>query len=230
MNSKKFLRLYDKYQFCLYTKIKKHIVNKFHRLYYGFDKLPRTWTNTYWLGTEIYKCPLDMWIYQEIIFEIKPDLIIECGTAKGGGSLYLSSICTLLNKGRIITIDIEECERPKNERIKYLLGSSTSKEIIKKVEEEIKGNNTVMVILDSDHTKNHVFNELKIYSEFVTKGSYLIVEDTNINGHPVFPSFGPGPMEALEVFLKGNKDFIIDKNKEKFLLTFNPSGYLRKIK
>lgn len=87
-----------------------------------------------------------------------------------------------------------------------------------------------MVILDSDHKKVHVLNELKIYSKFVSKGSYLIVEDSNINGHPVLPNFGLSPMEAIKDFLKENKNFIIDKTKEKFFLTFNPNGYLKRIK
>jgi len=75
-----------------------------------------------------------------------------------------------------------------------------------------------------------VLNELRIYSTFVTKGSYLIVEDTNLNGHPVWPKFGPGPMEAVSQFLQENKDFTIDKTKEKFYMTFNPNGYLIKIR
>jgi len=87
-----------------------------------------------------------------------------------------------------------------------------------------------MVILDSDHSKGHVLSELKIYSKFVTKGSYIIVEDTNINNHPVFPDFGPGPMEAVEEFLKENKDFSVDRSREKFYLTFNPKGFLQKRK
>jgi cephalosporin hydroxylase len=85
-----------------------------------------------------------------------------------------------------------------------------------------------MVILDSDHHKDHVLRELEIYSKFVTNGSYIIVEDTNINGHPVRPKFGPGPTEAVKEFLKGSRDFVIDKSREKFFLTFNPNGYLKK--
>ena len=86
------------------------------------------------------------------------------------------------------------------------------------------------MILDSDHSQAHVFQELTIYSPLVTKGSYLIVEDTNVNGHPVCPEHGPGPMEAIEEFLKKNKDFVIDGEKEKFLMSFNPRGYLRRMK
>jgi cephalosporin hydroxylase len=88
----------------------------------------------------------------------------------------------------------------------------------------------VIVILDSDHHKEHVLNELRIYSRFVTPGSYLVVEDTNINGHPVLSSFGPGPMEAIHEFLKDNKNFVVDEGREKFFLTFNPKGFLAKVK
>jgi cephalosporin hydroxylase len=111
-----------------------------------------------------------------------------------------------------------------------LIGSSASKEVEEQVRTLIKGSDKVMVILDSDHHKEHVLNELVIYSKFVTKGSYLIVEDTNINGHPVFVEFGPGPMEAIEEFLGQNEEFVVDEKREKLYLTFNPKGYLRKIK
>ncbi len=128
-------------------------------------------------------------------------------------------------------MDIENKEdRPKHTRVTYLLGSSTSKEIVEKVQSFIRSKDEIVVILDSDHHKEHVLRELEIYSKFVTKGSYIIVEDTNINGHPVEPEFGPGPMEAVKEFLKDNKDFVIDKSREKFLLTFNPNGYLKKIR
>jgi len=207
----------------------RKIIDWFHELYYNSKE--KTWFNTFWLGVLSQKCPLDLWIYQEIIYELKPDTIIECGTADGGTALFLASICDLINNGKIITIDIGKIKkRPNHRRITYLIGSSVSEEIIRKVGKLIKENNKVMVILDSDHNKEHILKELKIYGELVTKGSYLIVEDTNINGHPVRSGFGPGPMEAVKQFLKENKNFIVDRSKEKFYLTFNPKGYLNKIK
>ena len=87
---------------------------------------------------------------------------------------------------------------------------------------------SVMVILDSDHTRDHVLAELRAYAPIVTPGQYLVVEDSNINGHPVFPGFGPGPMEALQAFLAETGEFEVDRSREKFLVTFNPGGYLRK--
>jgi cephalosporin hydroxylase len=119
--------------------------------------------------------------------------------------------------------------RPKHKRVKYLLGSSTSKEIVDKVRSSIKARHRVMVVLDSDHSKDHVLEELRIYSRFVTRGSYLIVEDTNISGHPVLPEFGPGPMEAVQEFLAENKDFVVDGSRAKFYMTFNPGGWLRRV-
>lgn len=213
------------------TSEKKEIIDKFHRLYYYSHKFGGTWKNTRWLGVSIYKNPLDLWIYQEIIFNLKPDIIIECGTKYGGSALYLATLCDIVGNGKIITIDIEaQDNRPQNQRIQYLLGSSTSIEIIKQLNESISDNDKVMVILDDLHIKDHVLEELRIYSSFVSKGSYLIVEDTHLNNHPIDPFFGPGPMEAIKEFLKENHDFKIDKSKEKLYMTWNRNGFLKKIK
>jgi cephalosporin hydroxylase len=182
------------------------------------------------LGIPTLKCPLDLWIYQEIIYEIKPDLIIETGTAYGGSALYLAHLCDLMGKGNVVTVDIEnQAKRPKHSRIEYLTGSSVDPVILSKMGERVQKAKTVLVILDSDHRKPHVFQELQCYGPWVTKDSYLIVEDTNVNGHPVDPEYGPGPMEAVEDFLKGNNQFAADRQREKFYLTFNPSGYLKRI-
>jgi len=145
--------------------LKRIAIKSFHRLFYEFQNIHNTWSNnTFWLGIPIHKCPLDCWIYQEIIFETKPDIIIETGSANGGSALFLAFICDLINKGSILSIDIQARERPEHKRIKYLTGSSISEEIIKQVKDLIKNENKIMVILDSDHSKEYVYNELKIYS------------------------------------------------------------------
>ena len=105
---------------------------------------------------------------------------------------------------------------------------STADAIVVQVKESIGDDESVMVILDSDHRRDHVLDELRIYKDVVTKGQYMIVEDTNLNGHPVAPEFGPGPMEALNEFLSENDELVQDKEMEKFYLTFNPGGYLIK--
>jgi cephalosporin hydroxylase len=202
------------------------IVRAFHRLYYSSGS--RTWSNTAWFGTRTQKCPLDLWIYQEILYEVRPTVIVETGTADGGSALFLASICDLLDHGEIVTVDIDERPRPSHPRITYVGGSSIAPDVVTRVKEFVGDRAPVLVILDSDHTRDHVLEELHAYSSLVTSSSYLVVEDTNINGHPVLPDFGPGPMEALDTFLREDGDFSIDPDREKLLLTFNPRGYLRR--
>jgi len=198
------------------------VINDFHKLSYN-----RGGMNTKWMGTEMGKYPNDLLIYQEIIFETKPDVIIECGTDKGGSALFLAHILDIMGHGEVITIDIDNKSPPQHKRIKYLIGKSTSDKIFQKVKEAVPGKR-VMVILDSDHDKGNVLNELNLYNNLVSEGCYLIVEDSNINGHPIHKNFGAGPMEALKEFLETNNDFEIDKNCERLLITSNPNGYLKK--
>lgn len=209
-------------------KVEPALTRDFHVLYYG--NRWRTWRNTFFLGVPVYKCPLDLWIYQEIIHELKPDLLIECGTAQGGSALFFASLCELVGRGRVISIDISRTpDGPRHPRLEYLVGSSTSHEVIRAVQQAASQRTCVMVVLDSSHEKEHVLAELRLYSPLVTKGSYLIVEDTNLNGHPVRSDFGPGPMEAVQEFLAETDAFVIDTTKEKFHLTFNPHGYLKRV-
>jgi cephalosporin hydroxylase len=203
------------------------VVREFHRLYYNSGS--RTWSNTFWLGTPAQKCPLDLWIYQELLHELQPAVIVETGTASGGSALFLASICDLLGHGRIVSVDVAtQPRRPTHERITYLTGSSTAPEIVKQVEEFVGDRAPVLVILDSDHARDHVLEELRLYAPLVSPGSYLIVEDTNVNGHPVSRDFGPGPMEAVAEFLRRSEEFSVDRGREKFFLTFNPNGFLRR--
>jgi cephalosporin hydroxylase len=205
----------------------RSITERFHSQYYESG----VWRNTFWLGVETLKCPLDLWVYQEILFELRPRFIVECGTAAGGSALFLASVCDLLGSGEVITIDIEHrADRPLHPRIKYMRGSTVDPEIVSEVGEIIKSQGPVMAVLDSDHRMEHVLEELRIYSRVVTEGSYLIVEDTNVNGHPVFQLHGAGPMEAVEKFLQETEEFRADREREKFFITFNPKGYLKKVK
>lgn len=198
---------------------------RFHALYY--TQQSRTWADTRFLGVPVFKCPLDLWVYQEIVFETRPDVIVETGTDRGGSALYLASLFDLLGgDGRVITVDVErKPPLPEHARVTYLNGSSVDPEIVGRVRSMI-GDGRVMVVLDSDHTAPHVREELRIYGELVTPGCYMVVEDTNVNGHPVFRGHGPGPMEALGDFMRGEERFVRDERREKFFLTFNPRGYL----
>lgn len=209
------------------TFSEKDITDLFHYMYYN----SRVWENTYWFGHQILKCPLDMWIYQEMIHELKPDLIIETGTFRGGSALYMAQMMDIIGNGEIITIDITEREgRPIHPRITYLTGSSISTEIDEILSKKAEGKKTVMVILDSDHSKEHVIKEMEMLNKYVTKNSYMIVEDSDVNGFPVRPDFGPGPMEAIQEYMAKYDDFIMIKAREKFFMTQNPCGFLKKIK
>jgi cephalosporin hydroxylase len=212
-------------------RARRRIIDRFHRLYYDAHLRGGTWVDTRWLGTRLSKCPLDLWAYQELIFETRPDVIVETGTFEGGSASYFASLCELLGRGTVVTIDIEEREgRPDHRRITYLSGSSTAPEILEQVRSLTADATSVLVVLDSDHRAEHVLAELRAYADVVTVDSYMVVEDTNVNGHPVAPEFGPGPLEAIARFLNEDRRFAIDHSREKFLLTFNPSGYLHKVR
>jgi cephalosporin hydroxylase len=205
-------------------------VDAFHEVFY--ERLAdggRSTLDLIWLGYRVVKCPFDLWTYQEILVETRPTLIVECGTKFGGTSLFLASMFDLIGgPGRVLTIDIEELpKRPIHPRIEYVLGSTLDADVIARVHAAAVGQRT-MLILDSDHSEHHVRAELDAYHDIVTPGCYLIVEDTNVNGHPVLPDFGPGPMEAVDGFLAATSGFTIDRDRERFLVSLNPRGYLHR--
>jgi cephalosporin hydroxylase len=206
----------------------------FHRAYYeSWDQgggQSRGTVNLSWFGYRTLKSPLDLWTYQEILVDTRPDLIIETGTHLGGSALYLASIMDLLGHGSVLTVDITAAKGlPVHPRIRYLVGSSVGDEIVSQMRAAAKGKR-VMVLLDSDHSAAHVRQELATYADLVSVGCYLVVEDTNVNGHPVKADFGPGPMEALVDFLAGRDDFVSDPDRERFLMTLNPRGFLRRVR
>jgi len=208
------------------------ISDDYHKVFEGkklFKKIK-------WLGVPILKYPNDAFIIQEIIFEVYPDILIECGTAKGGSSLFFASIMEVMGRGMVYTIDIEKnldltgkAVWPAYRRIRTITGKSTDQKIVSDLKEIIKGRK-VMVVLDSDHREENVAKELKIYSDFVSRESYLIVEDTHVNGNPFEWPYGRGPMEAVQGFLARDDRFVVDESREKLIMTSNPFGYLRRIK
>ena len=203
---------------------------KFHLAFYELGQHHKTWRDARWFGYEVQKSPLDLWIYQEIINDTKPDLIIETGTALGGSALFFAMMCDLLGAGEVISVDsAARSDRPVHDRVRYVHGSSIDVEILDQLSDAVRQHPRVMVSLDSDHSREHVLHELNAYSAFVTEGCYLVVEDTNLNGHPVHPGFGPGPQEAVDEFLRRHPEFEQDRAwDKKFLVTFNPGGYLRR--
>ena len=193
--------------------------------------------NLRWLGIPIVQNPNDAWMTQEIISETKPDFIVETGTAQGGSAVVWAMIQREVTPdGRVITIDIEDMKRRQPilqsllNRIDFIIGSSTDPGIVEAIRNRVAGKR-VMVILDSLHTMAHVANELESYSPMVNPGSYLIVQDTALNGHPVYTVQhpGPGPWEAVDEFLASHPQFQVDKSREKLVFTMHPNGYLRRI-
>ncbi len=199
---------------------------RFARLYY--EHADETWRNTSWLGTPTWKVPSDLWIYQELIVRMRPDFIVETGTAYGGSARFLATVCDGIDHGHVITVDTQKFEgRPEHPRIEYVFNSSTDPAFLADIGTRTYGH-SLMVILDSDHRKAHVLHELLAYGALVPPGHYLVVEDTNVNGHPAFPDHGPGPWEAVTDFLAFRSDYEVDPACEKFLHTANPRGFLRR--
>lgn len=212
------------------TPGEQELVHKFHDLYYRHWRAGADTINLSWFGYRALKCPLDLWIYQELLVRHRPDVVVETGTAEGGSAFFMAMILDHIGSGRIISIDVKaEKRRPTHPRISYITGSSVGPAIVADVKERV-ADGRAMVILDSDHRADHVIAEIEAYRSLVHVGDYLVVEDTNVNGHPTYPDYGPGPMEAVNLFLTGNDEFEIDRRCERFLMTLNPRGYLRRIK
>lgn len=216
----------------------------------GLDFLTETAAAKYsynftWLGVPIIQFPQDMVALQEIIWQVKPDLIIETGVAHGGSLILSASILELIGgDGLVLGIDIDIRQHNRNvienhpmfKRINLLEGSSVSEEIIRKVKEIAEDKKNILVILDSNHTHAHVLEELRLYSPLVSVGSYCIVFDTVIEDMPEnsFPdrAWGKGnnAKTAVWEFLAANDDFVVDKEIEnKLLITVAPDGYLRRV-
>jgi cephalosporin hydroxylase len=197
--------------------LEAELSEQFNYLFYSHPH--RTWSDTRWMGRLVNQSIADLWLYQEIIWSRKPDLIIETGTSESGLTLYFANLLDLLGKGKVVTADIIVWNtRPDHPRIFSLQGDSGSPEIAANIWEFAEGCEEVMVVLDSDHDAFHVAKELELYSPLVKSGGYLIVNDTNT----------PGPKEAVDQFLANHSDFYRAEGMDKYYLTFHPGGYLRR--
>src|SRR5258706_493309 len=203
--------------------------------------------NFSWMGRPIIQYPQDMIAMQEIIWEIKPDLIIETGIAHGGSLIFYASILELIGKGEVLGIDIDIREHNRREvekhpmfkRIKMVEGSSIDTTIVEEVRAHTEGKQTILVTLDSNHTHEHVLAELKMYSPFVSLNSYIVVYDTIIekSSQNHVPGLlrpwgiGDNPWTALHSFIKENPQFEIDQSiNNKLLISVAPDGYLKRVK
>ncbi|MDP2999402.1 MAG: CmcI family methyltransferase [Bryobacterales bacterium] len=201
-----------------------------------FHSLP-VWDSLWYQNVRIIKNPLDLWMMQQILYEVRPEFVIETGTWNGGSALYFASVFTSFGMpgGRVLTVDLGNFTQGASvnplwkQHVTFYQGSSVDPAIVAKIAGQVRNAKT-LVTLDSDHSARHVLNELKSYAPMVSPGSYLIVEDTHIDAVPTHPEQGPGPMAAVEQFLKTDlgKQFERDDSREAMVMTFNPGGWLRR--
>jgi len=203
-----------------------------------------------WLGRPMIQLPDDMLRIQELIFDIQPDVLIETGVAHGGSLIFYASLFKAMEKGRVIGVDIEI--RPHNRQaieshflskfISLIEGSSTAQETIEAVSNRIQDGERALVILDSNHTYSHVLDELRLYSKFVSVGSYIVATDGIMEFVVGAPRSNPdwgtnNPKKAAEDFVKENENFIIEEPKFPFnegviteRVTYWPSAYIKRIR
>jgi cephalosporin hydroxylase len=218
----------------------------------GFDYLTELWLKSSffnkamyestWLGIPIIQFPDDMVIMQELIWKLRPDMIIETGVAHGGSAILSASILELIGSGKVIGIDIEIRKyndlairaHPLSHRIELVEGSSVEPETVRKVGEKIRGSKNALVILDSDHSFRHVLAEMEIYSRFVSPGGYMVVMDGIQEMLSDTPSAKPGwendnPLRAIRKFLDEHGNWEIDPYYNRIPITCNPQGFLRRL-
>lgn len=194
---------------------------------YGAQRLQQRW-----LGHDIIKTPMDCWVYQEIIWETRPDYVIELGVMFGGATHFYASILDMVGHGDVIGIDVSlaKAKPAQSGRIRYLEGSSTAPAIVEEVRALTAGKR-VLVIADSDHEKGHVLGEIRAYAPMVHVGGYFVVEDSlnDVMGYHPVPN--EGPKAAAETFLAECDDFVADRRfGERYVMTLNPDGFLLRVK
>ncbi len=211
------------------------VADQFHALWYHAK---HTWAMTRYKGVPTLKCPLDLQIYHELLWILKPSLVIETGTCFGGSALWFADQLEPWG-GRVVSIDIEnkrntpkaalpgnEWDEVQHDRIEFHVGSSLDDEIktrCRTLAQTAEG--AVMVSLDSDHRAAHVYEELQVYAPLVTPGSYCVVEDTNISGRPLVCD-DPGPGAAADAWLESHPEFRPNALCERNILTMHPKGWL----
>jgi cephalosporin hydroxylase len=196
-------------------------IEEYHKWYYD----SRIWKSQKYKGWHIHKALPDLWNYQEIIYSENINLVIETGVCYGGSAVYFAD-----HVDEYIGIDIVALNigKPLPANITLIQSDSANKELWRSLAEIRKSK--AMIILDSDHSKSHVYNEMVALEAFIQTNDILVVEDTNINGHPVLENFGAGPMEGMAQYLEENQGKYKRLNwDERFGWSFAPKGYLRRL-
>lgn len=202
-----------------------------HRLF-QLDLIEKTddFADVTWLGRPVWQSVLDLWTIQELISELRPALLIETGTNRGGSALFYAHLFDLLGQGRVLTVDVERMHDLTHPRIEFVIASSTDGAFVERARAAAaEADGPVMVILDSDHSEGHVTGELDALAPLVTPGSLLLVQDGIIDRTVIFRNTRPGPLPAIERFLEHHPEFVSERAPaERFLITQHPKGWLRR--
>lgn len=186
-----------------------------------------------WMGVRVLKNPLDLWIYQELLHRVRPDRLVEIGSYEGGSTLFFAHLFDLLGHGAVISVDRDRAPFVvRHPRIVEVTGDCAAPETVAKVAELCRGHK-VLLVHDGEHAREVVLRDLRLYADLVAVGSYLIVEDGIVDLFPAGGAFGrlaAGPLEAIEAFLAERPDFRPDESCERYVLTYNPRGFLRRIR
>lgn len=183
-----------------------------------------------WLGNPIWQNVLDLWALQEAIAEIRPAVLLETGTNRGGSALFFAHLFDLMGYGRVVTVDVERMHSLEHPRIRFLIGSSVDDEVVGAMRDAaVAADGPVLVVLDSAHDEEHVSAELRHYAPLVTPGSLILVQDGVIDTLPLFEEFRPGPLPAIRSVLSEHPEFeVAQRWDRRFLISYHPSGWLRR--
>ncbi len=194
------------------------VTRAFQRIYHF--AAARTWRDTWYRGTRIRAYPTDLWTYQELVEELKPGLVVETGTYRGGTALFLADRLQLLGRGRVVTIDAEvEPNRPQHPRLTYVTGPPTATDIVDEVRDRLDPSAPVLFLLGAGRTRDEVLAELSAFAPMAPPGSAIVVAHTNLDG----------PADAVRDFLASTADFEVDPRGERHGLTQSPGGFLRRV-
>jgi cephalosporin hydroxylase len=189
------------------------------------------WQEATWLGRPVGKAPPDLFAYQELVARLRPDWIIETVTGDGGRALFLASICDLIDHGKVVSVDEVVAEgRPEHPRVTYVVGPAETEATAEEVRAIVGPQPHALLILGSRGRSGRTFADFRLYESLVPPGSYVVFEDTIVNGHPVWADHGPGPFEAVKGVLGTRDDFAADRSMDRHVPSFNPGGYLKRIR
>ena len=188
------------------------------------------WRHTTWLGEPVHTAPTDLLAYQEILSRVRPDWVVEIGASDAGRAGFLASICELIGRGRVLSLRSQEMADPASHpRLDVLVGPPLEPDLHRQIH-ELVGSGNAVVVLGACADRTATARQFEAYADLVGVGSYVVVTDTIVNGRPVWPSFGPGPFEAVKQILNLHGEFVPDPDMEKYALSFNPGGYLRRVR